>query len=423
MVLQLLEIGTQTELLASCRLSLLMGVYTEDNRIEDFLKFARGILQTDSALLTFKGEPYIWYASDHEVKAFLAKADEQKLDQFFQNQTRVDKYSNNYQEFSDYIHQLGVGHERMVAFDLKYDQESIGKVLLFDDQALDFVEKQLKIVEEFVQSLVNIIQLRVENAELKEAYEQQSALNFSKTKFFQIIAHDLRAPFHGLLGFSEVLAQERETLDESNVQNIADYLYDTTQSTYNLLESLLNWAMAEGGRFVYHPINFDLHQSAKIVCDVLNSLAVKKNIQLINTIPVGTKVNADINMITSVMQNLVSNALKFTHTDGRGVVSIVAEAQGDQVQFAIQDTGLGMSQAQINELFQQKMTVSIKGTAGERGTGLGLVLCKRFVDLNFGEIEVNSKEGEGTIFKVRLPIATSGHQALSTEIKKDITLG
>jgi His Kinase A (phosphoacceptor) domain. len=136
---------------------------------------------------------------------------------------------------------------------------------LFDDQVTAFESKQLKIVEEFVQSLVNIIQLRVENAELKEAYEQQSALNFSKTKFFQIIAHDLRAPFHGLLGFSEVLAQERNTLDDSSVQNIADYLYDTTQSTYNLLESLLNWAMAEGGRFVYHPINFDLHQSAKIV--------------------------------------------------------------------------------------------------------------------------------------------------------------
>lgn len=179
--------------------------------------------------------------------------------------------------------------------------------------------------------------------------------------------------------------------------------------------------MAEGGRFVYHPINFDLHQSAKIVCNVLTSLAVKKNIQLVNTISEGTKVNADINMITSVMQNLVSNALKFTHTDGRGVVTIHAEPQGDRVQFSIQDTGLGMSQAQINDLFQQKLTVSIKGTAGERGTGLGLVLCKRFVDLNFGEIKVSSKEGEGTIFKVWLPIATSNHQTLSTESKKDIT--
>ncbi|MBV7619152.1 HAMP domain-containing histidine kinase, partial [Escherichia coli] len=157
------------------------------------------------------------------------------------------------------------------------------------------------------------------------------ALNFSKTKFFQIIAHDLRAPFHGLLGFSEVLAQERETLDDSSVQNIADYLYDTAQSTYNLLESLLNWAMAEGGRFIYHPINFKLQQSSQIVCDVLNSLAAKKNIQLINQIDDDIKVYADINMITSVIQNLVSNALKFTPTDGTGKVTLRAEQADDGV--------------------------------------------------------------------------------------------
>ena len=121
-------------------------------------------------------------------------------------------------------------------------------------------------------------------------YEQQSALNFSKTKFFQIIAHDLRAPFHGLLGFSEVLAQERDSLDEASIQNIADYLHDTTQSTYSLLESLLNWAMAEGGRFVFHPINFQLKQASKIVFDVLNGLAIKKKIQLIEDVPEEIKV-------------------------------------------------------------------------------------------------------------------------------------
>jgi Signal transduction histidine kinase len=152
---------------------------------------------------------------------------------------------------------------------------------------------------------------------------------------------------------------------------------------------------------------------------------VKKNIRLINAVPEGIKVNADINMITSVMQNLVSNALKFTHTDGRGVVTISADRDGERVVFTIQDTGLGMTQAQIDDLFQQKLTVSIKGTAGERGTGLGLVLCKRFVDLNQGEIVVNSKEGEGTQFKVWLPQATSLHQTLSTEsssAQKDATL-
>src|SRR5690606_20462191 len=148
---------------------------------------------------------------------------------------------------------------------------------------------------DLAESLVKRVKLNEEHTQLKELYEQQCAQNFSKTKFFQIIAHDLRAPFHGLLGFSEVLAQERDTLDESSIQSISDYLYDTAQSTYNLLESLLTWAMAEGGRFVYHPINYELKQSTKIVCDVLKSLALKKNIELIDQVPEDIKVHADIN--------------------------------------------------------------------------------------------------------------------------------
>ena len=160
-----------------------------------------------------------------------------------------------------------------MAFNLKSAQ---GQVVFFDDQTEVFDQEAIIIVQQFAETLVKRVKLNEEHTELKELYEQQCAQNFSKTKFFQIIAHDLRAPFHGLLGFSEVLAQERDTLDEASIQSISDYLYDTAQSTYNLLESLLTWAMAEGGRFVYHPINYELKQSTKIVCDVLKSLALKR---------------------------------------------------------------------------------------------------------------------------------------------------
>ncbi len=126
-----------------------------------------------------------------------------------------------------------------------------------------------------------------------------------------------------------------------SIQNIADYLFDTAQSTYNLLESLLNWAMAEGGRFVYHPINFELKQSTKIVCDVLKSLAIKKNIELIDQVEEGIKVYADINMITSVIQNLVSNALKFTFTDGTGKVILTCRANRNQCGYLYPRYGFG----------------------------------------------------------------------------------
>src|SRR5690606_18230883 len=258
---------------------------------------------------------------------------------------------------------------------------SFGQVIFFDDQTELFDQDDIETVKQFAESLVIRIQLNEEHTELKELYEQQCAQNFSTTKFFQIIAHDLRAPFHGLLGFSEVLAQERDTLDESSIQSIADYLYDNAQSTYNLLESLLTWAMAEGGRFVYHPINFELKQSSKIVCDVLKSLAMKKQIALIDRIPDGVKVNADINMITSVLQNLVSNALKFTPTNQQGQVILYADVEDDLVRIQVQDTGLGMTEEQMHNLFKPDLVVSLKGTAEEKGAGLGLVLCKRFVDL------------------------------------------
>lgn len=408
MELKLLEIGSETEQLSACKLSLLLGVFTQENRLADFLKFARNILQADSALLAFKDEPYTWFSSKEGCRPFLATSN-QDMTQFFQDHDVVSVDHSEYARLSHYLKLLDVKHQRLVAMDLCDERGSVGYVLFFDQQEKAFSWNHLNMLRDFIQSFMDIIHLRLENAELKELCEQQAALNASKTKFFQIIAHDLRAPFHGLLGFSEVLARERAGLNEGSIQDIADYLYDTAQSTYNLLENLLNWAMAEGGHFVYHPINFELKQSSKIVNDVLHSLAITKNIQLCDYIDIDAKVYADINMITSVIQNLVSNALKFTHTDGTGKVIIRTESDNQWVHVYIQDTGLGMTKKQIDNLFESKIVLSSRGTAGEKGTGLGLVLCKRFIDLNHGELSVVSKESEGTIFKVSLPAANSLH--------------
>lgn len=402
MKLELFEMGAKTEQLGACRLSLLLGILTEENQIVKFLKFACGMLQIDYGILVFKDEPYGWHESDGICKAFLAQPHDE-YEHFFLDQPYIDTKHPNYKIVSNYIRERGVEHKRFVTMSLKHEGRSIGHVVLYDERTDHFDDKQLNIVLEFVQSLVNIIKLRLENAELKEICEQQSALNSSKTKFFQIIAHDLRAPFHGLMGFSDVLAHEREALDDADIQDISEYLFETSQSTYNLLESLLNWAMAEGGRFVYHPIGFDLIQLVTIVQNVLASLAAKKNIEIINQISPTLKVYADINMVTSVIQNLVSNALKFTYTDGNGKVVLSAEEDDQYVHIYVKDTGLGMNEKQMQNLFDPKFTVSIKGTSGEKGLGLGLVLCKHFVDLNHGELSVTSKEGVGSIFKITLP--------------------
>lgn len=415
MKIQLLEIGSETEQLSACRLSLLLDIETPQNQISTVLKLARQLLAVDYAVMQFHHEPYAWVSMSSGLKAYACSA----LFADLQAHVYVDDQHADYAAFVSEVSRLGlVAEPRLLVLNLRNTEgQSFGQVVFFDQQTAPFSQDQIQMLQELFINLIKHIELKIDYAELKEMYEQQSALNFSKTKFFQIIAHDLRAPFHGLLGFSEVLAQERDSLDEASIQNIADYLHDTTQSTYSLLESLLNWAMAEGGRFVFHPINFQLKQASKIVFDVLNGLAIKKKIQLIDTVPEEIKVFADINMVTSVIQNLVSNALKFTHMDGTGVVKITAELSEKGVEISIQDTGLGMTPKQIEQLFQPRLTVSFKGTDGEKGMGLGLVLCKRFVEINQGEIEVYSKEGEGTLFKVTLPQAES-HLALGASQKR-----
>lgn len=417
MAIQLLELQ-QADKLSACKISLSLGLNSDQNLLEQFLQFNRKLMQASTALLAFHQEPYIWHSCPEKLQAVDVSKIAKSLNTLFVNGDLIDREHPQYQTLLAFLSPFNRKIQTAIAVHLRHpDQTSLGYIVLFDEVAQGFTELQTQLLQAHCSNFMQQLELKLNHDELKELYEQEEALNFSKTKFFSIISHDLRAPFHGLLGFSEILAKERDTLDESSIQNIADYLYDTSQSTYNLLESLLNWAMAEGGRFVYHPINFKLRQITNIVTDILKTLAIKKNIQLINEVDENLKVYADINMMTSVIQNLVSNALKFTDVDGSGKVYIQAQNKGTYIEVYVKDTGLGMTQEQIKDLFQPRVKMSFKGTAGEKGAGLGLSLCKRFVEMNLGEINVTSHEGEGTVFTVLLPIERE-HADLCTEQHK-----
>ena len=411
MKLKLIQVD-QANRLSRCKISILLGVATPQNLIHDFLSLVRGILDCPIAILKVHSEPYIWHDSIEGFQACEINSHTALYTDFGNIDILTDQ-SLNYKEFSGCLTDLGFKYQHYLGFDLKLSEtDSIAQLVVMGDSASSFNQPEnIQLLRKLIQNLIQNIRLRDDYDDLKERYEQQSALSFSKTKFLQIIAHDLRAPFHGLLGFSEILAKERESLDELGVQNIADYLHDTAQSTYHLLENLLNWAMAEGGHFVYHPVHFPVKQATQIVFDILNTLALQKNIQLIETVADDLKIYADINMVTSLIQNLVSNALKFTPMDGSGKVYIEAKQCDDQVEICVRDTGLGMSKAQIKDVFQPNLKVSLQGTSGEKGTGLGLVLCKRFVDLNQGKMQVSSKQGQGTTVRVSLPTAASINSA------------
>ncbi|WP_298066828.1 HAMP domain-containing sensor histidine kinase [uncultured Acinetobacter sp.] len=417
MAIQLLELQ-QADKLSACKISLSLGLNSDQNLLGQFLQFNRKLMQASTALLAFHQELYIWHSCPEKLQAVDVSKIAKSLNTLFVNGDLIDREHPQYQTLLAFLSPFNRKIQTAIAVHLRHpDQTSLGYIVLFDEVAQGFTELQTQLLQAHCSNFMQQLELKLNHDELKELYEQEEALNFSKTKFFSIISHDLRAPFHGLLGFSEILAKERDTLDESSIQNIADYLYDTSQSTYNLLESLLNWAMAEGGRFVYHPINFKLRQITNIVTDILKTLAIKKNIQLINEVDENLKVYADINMMTSVIQNLVSNALKFTDVDGSGKVYIQAQNKGTYIEVYVKDTGLGMTQEQIKDLFQPRVKMSFKGTAGEKGAGLGLSLCKRFVEMNLGEINVTSHEGEGTVFTVLLPIERE-HADLCTEQHK-----
>lgn len=376
------------------------------NKIENFLRQIKTLLKVDAAVCAFSEESYVWLSNGVELLKEVAVPNT-FLTSLERVHAKKEIFLMTHPHYVSY-QTVVVTHlsalNRLIAFPL-YDNNNVclGHIVCFDQQDHSFDFATASVVYELCDSFIEQIELHRNHVVLKDKYQQISTLSFNQSKFLQIIAHDLRAPFHGILGFSEVLAEEFESLDPASIQNISSYLNDTAKATFDLLENLLNWAMSEGGRFVYHPIYFNLKQSSDIVTSVLSSLALSKKIELIDDIPTDLLVYADVNMMTSVLQNLVSNALKFTAQDGTGKVSLQAKRVGNDIVLSVVDTGLGMDLELQKTIFEPKLRTTLKGTGGEKGTGLGLVLCKRFVDINHGQITVESQKGYGTTFVVKLP--------------------
>ncbi|MDP3148357.1 MAG: PAS domain S-box protein [Ignavibacteria bacterium] len=227
-------------------------------------------------------------------------------------------------------------------------------------------------------------------------------LNAEKDKFFSIIAHDLRSPFHGFLSMTEMMADSREEISQADLVEYSKKLNRAANNLYKLLENLLAWAQVKNGSIDFAPINFDLSMIVFQNIDTLNQQAQQKGITIINEIEHGQKVYADEKMVGSVLRNLLSNAVKFTKKDG--IITLKANAaSNDMIEIAVEDTGIGISERLVNKLFKLDEKVGRKGTEGESSTGLGLLLCKEFVEKHGGKIWVESEEGKGSTFTFSLP--------------------
>ena len=253
-------------------------------------------------------------------------------------------------------------------------------------------------------ALIDLTEYKKIEDSLKESNNELKVLNATKDKFFSIIAHDLRSPFQSLLGFSELLATEIETLSHEDIVLFSRGLNADLRNIYGLLVNLLNWSLLQRNMLEYNPVNINLYDVVNKIMGISKQSAKEKNIDLSNNINNGTLVFADIDMLRLVIQNLIINAIKFTQTNGQIIVSSIEK--GGNVEVSVQDTGIGIEAKKSSELFDFNSIFSTKGTSGEQGTGLGLPLCKEFVERNSGKIWVESKLGKGSKFIFTLRAAT-----------------
>lgn len=239
---------------------------------------------------------------------------------------------------------------------------------------------------------------------LEELTRQLLEANAAKDRFYSIIAHDLRNPLQVLLFSAELMADEYEQLGEEAIKKFIKQVNHTAQNMSNLLENLLQWARFQYGELACHPEKIDLFVLAKENIQYFVGNAEKKNINISIGIPENTWVYADENMIKSVLRNLVNNSVKFTHTGGK--IKIFSKKEGDFIITSVQDTGIGIPKEKLDFLFQNGKHVSTRGTAEEKGSSLGLLICKEFVEKNGGELRAKSEPGKGSTFEFSLPKAS-----------------
>lgn len=234
----------------------------------------------------------------------------------------------------------------------------------------------------------------------RQALSSLQVSNESKDKLFSIIAHDLKGPFNSLLGFSNILIKEVNEGDHSNIKKYSKVLNSNINKTYSFLINLLDWSTSQINRIDFVPEEFIFNELVDEVFQLLRLQAENKGISLKKNIERQIIISADRNMLSTVVRNLVSNAIKYS---GKGEIELKAYFSDNDLYCSIKDNGIGIAKDRLDALFQFSEIESIPGTNNEKGTGLGLMLCKEFVEKHNGEIGVESDFGNGSVFWFRIP--------------------
>jgi len=268
------------------------------------------------------------------------------------------------------------------------------------------IEETEKLVLELSKTNVaqehDISELKQAELEINLKNEQLEKLNAEKDKFFSIISHDLRGPFQGFLGFTDLLKTDINSMPKDELQETANNMFSSASNLFRLLTNLLEWSIAQRGLTTFNPEKLSLKEISDDSLMLFKDVAKKKSITLYETIPADVFVLADKLMLNTIIRNFLSNSVKFTNKGGRILIS--SKITRDDVEISVLDTGIGMNEELIKNLFRLDIKSGRLGTDNEPSTGLGLLLCKEFVEKNNGKISVLSTVDKGSLFTFSLPL-------------------
>jgi signal transduction histidine kinase len=265
---------------------------------------------------------------------------------------------------------------------------------VLDNKENYFSTKHEKLIQQFKRVLELDLVLTQSNKELLK-------LNTDKDLFLSVLSHDLKSPFNALLGFSKLLLENIYEYDIETIKNHASTINKSAENTYNLLEDLLIWTQSQSGNLPYKPKVWSFNTIYFEILDMLNQNAKEKNITINHYFTEELSIFADNNMLKAVLRNLISNSIKFTNPNG--TINIYAKQNPENVTITVSDNGVGIKLEDLRKLFDVSHFKSTIGTNQEKGTGIGLLICKEFIEKHGGKIWVESEVGKGSDFKFTLP--------------------
>lgn len=270
----------------------------------------------------------------------------------------------------------------------------------FELGAVDYITKPFNNAE-LVHRVLTHLELKRSRDTIEKQNKELKKLNGAKDRLFSIISHDLRGPLGNFRDMLDILISRPNDFDSKSVNEILELLKDSANSTYNLLDNLLNWSKSQQGTLSFQPSVFNIGDLISENILVHSGNAEAKQIAISHTFTDELPVKADKNMISLILRNLIGNAIKFTHLGGR--ITVDAKKIDDQVEIYVSDNGVGIDAENMKKLFNVSQHFTTFGTSNEKGSGLGLILCKEFIEKNNGEIYVESEVGKGSSFYFRIP--------------------